>query len=66
MAEERAERESAYFASMGSTIGKTKTNSGLVRVSRPKDIRSLKGSATRNRVILPGPPRRIQRENASP
>lgn len=49
---------------MGWTIGKT--NSGLVQVSRPKELPFLEEQRDMRPSDSAGPSRRIQRENASP
>jgi Replication protein C (RepC) len=62
--DEIADRTRGVQGGMGCTVGKT--NSGLVGVSRPKELPFLEGQRDMRPSDSAGPPRRIQRENASP
>jgi hypothetical protein len=62
--DEIADRTRGVQGGMGCTVGKS--NSGLVRVSRPKELPFLEGQRDMRPSDSAGPPRRIQRENASP
>jgi hypothetical protein len=62
--DEIADHTRGLHGCMGWTIGKT--NSGLVRVSRPKELPFFEGQRDMRPSDSAGPPRRIQRESASP
>ena len=58
--DEIADRTRGLQGGMGWTIGKT--NSGLVRVSRPKELPFLEGQRDMRQSDSAGPPRRLQRQ----
>jgi hypothetical protein len=62
--DEIADRTRGVQGGIGCIVGKI--NSGLVGVSRPKELPFLEGQRDMRLSDSAGPPRRIQRENASP